>query len=80
MVNYGRPNRLGFLMLGAFLLSKVHHGNCHFHSINKKIMEDHMVSIIKGGNLENNVLNEFGSLLPKVFLLKWCALFELIHN
>ena len=61
MVHYGKPNRLGFLMLGAFLLSKVLHGNWHFHSINKEIMENHVVCIIKGGHLEKNVLNEFGS-------------------
>ena len=61
MVNYGKPNQLGFLMLGAFLLSKVRHGNWHFDSINKEIMESHMVFIIKGGHSERNVLKEFGS-------------------
>ena len=61
MVNYGKLNRLGFLMLGAFLLSKVRHSNWHFHSINKEIMENHIVFIIKGGHLEKNLLNEFGS-------------------
>ena len=61
MVHYGKPNRLGFLMLGAYLLSKVCHGNWHFHSINKEIMETHMVFIIKGGHLGKKGWNKFGS-------------------
>ena len=61
MVNYRKPNWFGFPMLEAFLLSKVGHGNWHFDSTNKEIMDSHMVFIIKGGHSEKNVLKKFGS-------------------
>ena len=64
-VNYGKPNRLRLLMLGAFILLKVRHSNWHIYITNKEIMERHMVFIIKGWHLEKNELKKLQFVTPE---------------